>query len=448
MESLDKYLQRKSQEIGLLNACLNPRVPLQNPACPADVIKQKFQIASALKTEYAPEDWALTETAWAHHGSMRAGPFEFSYDYRRADLEVRGPSFYAFANPILNNTIYASSGMSAISALLLGSKTIVHLAEILILPGSYGETIEFIESYCPHLRVVHLDRPPTELVRLADCPRILLLDSCATAAAFESALRLTSTIDHVVFDTTCFSSGSGRIGRVLRWAHRCEFPIVLVCSHTKLDSLGLEYGRLGSAVFINANAPVVDRNREFLNALSNEVRKAVRLFGGAPLPAHFPPHVGSEMYRALTDRRIASIVRNSRRASRYFMDVLGATAHSYFAHALYITLEPNKLVDEDQAKTLAADLSNDLNKKGLLVRHAGSFGFDFGATEWFHDSITDRYLVRVAIPDMPTALWDEIALAIAQWWSRRERRSSQTRFCETLFGKATPDLRTISNARN
>jgi hypothetical protein len=121
METLDKYLQRKNQEIGLLNACLNTRLPLQNPACPADVIKQKFQIASALKAEHALEDWALTETAWAHHGSMRAGPFEFSYDYQRADLEVRGPSFYAFANPILNNTIYASSGMSAISALLLGS---------------------------------------------------------------------------------------------------------------------------------------------------------------------------------------------------------------------------------------------------------------------------------------------------------------------------------------
>jgi hypothetical protein len=30
---------------------------------------------------------------------MRAGPFEFSYDYQRADLEVRGSSFYAFARP-------------------------------------------------------------------------------------------------------------------------------------------------------------------------------------------------------------------------------------------------------------------------------------------------------------------------------------------------------------
>jgi hypothetical protein len=87
METLDKYLQRKKQEIGLLNACLNTRLSLQNPTCPVDAIKQKFQIASALKAEYALEDWALTGTAWALHGRMRAGPFEFCSATRPALLQ-------------------------------------------------------------------------------------------------------------------------------------------------------------------------------------------------------------------------------------------------------------------------------------------------------------------------------------------------------------------------
>jgi hypothetical protein len=428
METLQTYLQRKTQEIDLLNACLTTSLKLLAPGSPADAIKQKFRIAAAMKAEYATEDWALTETAWAHHGRMKAGPFEFSYDYQRADLEVRGPSFYAFAEPARNDAIYTSSGMSAISALLLGARTVMPSAEILVMPGSYGETIEFIESYCRHLRPVHLTLPASQLMRLAGgCPRILLLDSCATAEAFEGVLRLAPKLDLAIFDTSCFSSGSRRIARVLRWARRCGFPVVLVRSHTKLDSLGLEYGRLGSAVFVDAKSPVVDRNRDLLNALSGEMRKAVRLLGGAALPAHFPPYVGSRLYRALTDRRIAAMLRNSRRTSRYFADRLGPASHAHFAHALYLTLEPDKAVDEDGARKLAEELSRDLGASGLLLRHAGSFGFDFGATEWFHDSITDRYLVRIAVPDLPTALWNEVAEAIAQWWSRRERRSSRNR---------------------
>ena len=236
METLKQYLRRKNQELGLLNACLNSPLSLQRSISPVDVIRKKFRLASALKAEYAFEDWALTETAWAHSGRMRAGPFEFSYDYQRADLEVRGPSFYAFADPTLHDTVYTSSGMSAISALLFASKAIAPSADILTLPGSYGETLEFIDSYAHHLRASQLNDPAKDLTRSTAPSRILLLDCSAVHIHFEQTLRLTPTLDLVIFDTTSFSSGSKRIGRVLRWACRCEFPIVLVRSHTKLDS--------------------------------------------------------------------------------------------------------------------------------------------------------------------------------------------------------------------
>jgi hypothetical protein len=90
----------------------------------------------------------------------------------------------------------------------------------------------------------------------------------------------------------------------------------------------------------------------------------------------------------------------------------------HFAHGLYLTLVPKRALDENQARQLAEELSTDLASTGLPIRHAGSFGFDFAATEWFHDSSGDRYLVRIAVPDLPTLLWDEIAKAIADWWAR------------------------------
>jgi hypothetical protein len=64
---------------------------------------------------------ALTETDWAHSGQPHSGPFEFKYDYQRADLEVRGPSFYSMENGADGRVVYAASGMAAISALLMAS---------------------------------------------------------------------------------------------------------------------------------------------------------------------------------------------------------------------------------------------------------------------------------------------------------------------------------------
>ena len=77
---------------------------------------------------------------------------------------MRGPSFYQFDNSAApNETIYTSSGMAAISALLLASVRLMSEADILVLPGSYGETLELIESYARQLRLVRLKRSPGSL---------------------------------------------------------------------------------------------------------------------------------------------------------------------------------------------------------------------------------------------------------------------------------------------
>ena len=114
METLEAYLARKHEELKLLNGFLGAPLALRYPASVVEVIEQKFHIAAALKAEHALHDWARTETAWTHRGRLRSGPFEFSYDYQRADLEVRGPSFYQFDHSAANETIYTSSGMAAI----------------------------------------------------------------------------------------------------------------------------------------------------------------------------------------------------------------------------------------------------------------------------------------------------------------------------------------------
>ncbi|WIW49642.1 hypothetical protein ML401_16660 [Bradyrhizobium sp. 62B] len=421
METIQAYLERKHEELRLLNGCLRHRLDLARPRSVDDVVTSKFQLTAALRAEHELHEWKATETAWSHTAAPASGPFEFTYDYQRADLTVRGPSFYELDCGSASTAIYTASGMAAISAVLLASAQIVAKADILVLPGSYGETQELIRGLVPHLRLRALDLPLRDALAPADSPRILLLDSCSVAGALEAVLRCDgSGVDLLIFDTTCFAGRSGRIRRVLSWARRYGIPLVLVRSHNKLDSLGAEYGRLGSAVFVQDNERE-PRTKFPWPRLSAETRNAVRLLGGAALPAHFPPFVGSAAYLALTKRRVAAILRNGRHMVRHFAaNIPALAAELHFAHGLYVTLRGSRPLDEPSARQAAEDMSNDLRAEGFPIRHAGSFGFDFAATEWFHDATTDRYSVRVAVSDLPTELWGDLTAAIARWWQARQ----------------------------
>jgi hypothetical protein len=427
VESVQAYLDRKHREFRLINDCLRHPLPLTCPRSVSEVIRHKFQLTAALKAEHALHDWNVTETAWAHPGQRRIGPFEFSYDYQRADLDVRGPSFYELECGAVD-TIYTASGMAAISALLLASARVIGEADIVVLPGAYGETQEFIEGYADRLRMITLNHPlEGGAGPRSASSRIMLLDSSASASAFDTGLRCANAApDLLIFDTTCFSIGSSRILRVLGRARELAIPLVMVRSHTKLDSLGAEYGRLGSVTFVDWEKNVPSGSK--LKEIPAETRNAVRLLGGAALPAHFPPYIGTPLYRELTNKRIAAILRNSRRARRYFATALsGLTAELHFVHGLYVTVHSQQPLDEATARRAAAEMSNDLARAGLPIRHAGSFGFDFAATEWFHNPTTDRYSVRIAVPDLPTAIWDDIAEAIAKWWSMHQRSGVEKR---------------------
>ena len=421
METIEAYFERKHEELRLLNSCLRSPLNLTHPESVTEVVRYKFQLTAALRAEHALRDWTGTETAWSERPHA-AGPFEFKYDYQRADLAVSGPSFYGKEGEFAQETTYTGSGMAAISALLLASAHTKE-ADLLILQGSYGETLEFVEGYARHLRLIPLGQSLEETNGRAYSSRILLLDSCAPGGALEGTLRCSNAaLDLLIFDTTCFSGGSGRIRRVLNWARKWGVPVVMVRSHTKLDSLGAEYGRLGSATFIHweENDPWITGSK--FKDLPAETQNAIRLLGGAALPAHFPPYIGTSNYRALTKKRVAIILRNNRRAVEYFSSALPGLTVEHFAHGLYVKLGTTQFLDEDTARQAAADMSSDLSRAGIPIRHAGSFGFDFAAVEWCQSSATHGYSVRLSVSDLPTRFWDDLIRAVAEWWNA-DRRS-------------------------
>jgi hypothetical protein len=163
-----------------------------------------------------------------------------------------------------------------------------------------------------------------------------------------------------------------------------------------------------------------ERQKSLVQQLSTDTQNAVRLFGCAAVPAHFPPFVGNPLHRSLTNRRIAALLKNGRRTTRHLLkSAPGIAAEFNFAHGLFVTLASTRLEDERAARETVAEMCSDLKRKDLPLRHAGSFGFDFAAAEWARDRLRNRYVVRLAAADLPTPIWDAVVGAVAAWWSER-----------------------------
>src|SRR5258708_8464901 len=97
-----------------------------------------------------------------------------------------------------------------------------------------------------------LKSSPGEIVSRAGRLRILLFDSCTPAAAFEATLHCAKPhLDVVIFDTTCFSSGSGRIRQGLSWALPLEVPLLLIPRLPKLHSFRLDSPPLPSHTLLS-----------------------------------------------------------------------------------------------------------------------------------------------------------------------------------------------------
>jgi hypothetical protein len=441
MESIDAYLARKRREAALINGCLAASLTLDAPESAAGLIDMKFKVAAALRAERSLQSWAITETARPEVQRWHSGAYEFSYGYQRADLQVRGPAIYgairASRTPLRQETLYTGSGMSAIAVVVTAMLRLRRQLEVIAPRGCYGETRELLQSLDGQITILPFRACNRLLSRTPGVTRVLLLDS-SVAARFEDYRRSsTAGVDLVIFDTTCFWQGSSRIAVAVDWALRSGIPMVLVRSHAKLDSLGIEYGRLGSVVILSH--PQDDAQR-WMKALFRATEDSVRLYGVAAIPAHFPPFTGTDEYHRESRARTAAIIRNTRRMARELTSRLERRQSvRQFQHGLYFVLVPGGELQLEDVKGAAAALSGSLGRQGLPVKHAGSFGFDFVAAEWFFDAILRRNVVRVTGADLPRPLIDRIIDAIADWWWQHTMSSVHRRAGRVVAAReATP----------
>lgn len=420
METLDAWLARKREELTLLAGGLDPSPDVPLPAGVEAAIEAKFRLAAMLKARHVRTNWATTETHW-HGDPLHCDPFAINYNYQRFDQTVTGPPVYdsvtARAGQAFVWTTYTSCGMSAITALALSLSRTTDATNIHVGAGAYFETLAIVQAYFANLRLLSDGAAVEPLPPLADAANALLIDSFAPRDWFVAdAARAAGPIDLAIFDTTCFALSSGRIAAVLAWAFAEGVPLVMVRSHIKIDMLGSEYGRLGSAVFVLPRTVRRIGAIKLFQRLALGMRDAVRLTGAAALPLSLPPFLAAPSERRITRRRHARALANMRALIGALTRAgIDPDAFERYQHGLFCTIAPGPGTDRETARRLLMDLVARLQKAKVPARRAGSFGFDFIAVDEFCDVWRDREAVRLSIADLPGEMVGTLADCVIDW---------------------------------
>lgn len=432
MENLDTYLRRKSRELALIESFIPHAVSGPSPRGVDEVIERKFRAAATLKAAQVRRAWQLTETHWAERPCFHIGSFAVTYNYQRADLAIRGPGIYTAVqgNREIVWSTYTSCGMVAIASVVAAYGEVFPGGSLLLSPHGYPETRELIGLYGRRFGLTPRFRErnwqPSRVNRRAGYA--LFIDSGTESFGEFLSPAAFANADLVLFDTTCFVASSGHIRVILQAADNAGIPVVLLRSHTKLDSLGIEYGRLGSIVIVVPQTASA-RRRRMAQSLAAAAGTAQRLLGGAALPTHLPPFAADAEWDVLSRARIARIIYNNRRIAR----ILAARAYAdvearLYHHGLFFILTFQAHSDETEAPRMASSLAQYLHTARLPVRHAGSFGFDFAVADAYPAIESGRIALRVGLADFPTELVDAIAHGIDAWigsqLSIRARRST------------------------
>ncbi|MBY0227461.1 MAG: hypothetical protein K2Q28_16805 [Hyphomicrobium sp.] len=388
------YMQRKIDELALIEERLaHPPPPPQINHLGA-LLNRKFKSAALCRAELAAAQWSQTETRWKS-GPCGSGAFLFDYEYQRADLAVVGPPAYSIRGleKQLLATQYTTSGMAALAASLLAVQRLWPGCSFEARADGYPETRELIE-------LLGVDQHDGSA-------RVGIVDSTVdTPLAARTRLKDAAV---AIFDTSCFAASSSRIRAITTIARDLDVPLILIRSHTKLDCLGLDYGRLGSVVVTKSRAaggPELELNRL--------ITDFIRLTGAAALPLHFPPFASGEIYRSLSRARSTWTIRCTRLIDLHLRRFVELDVRS-FSHGLYIVFYPSFYARKEEASEAAAGLVARLMDDDIPARHAGSFGFDFFGCDWFEDPESGRIGLRLSVGDLPLCLIERAIGTIEQW---------------------------------
>lgn len=404
-EGLAAWWARKRAELDYLATFAADPPPLLPVEPPGDPVARLLDAARAMRRALrltATERIAgLFETAqevpWEPAHEVAGA--HISYHYQRYDLVRTTADWLALihareAPGRAGGGMLMGSGMGAITAVLAAMGRL-GMASISISPWCYFETHLLLDTYVRGIRLTVSDGPA-----LDPTAEVAWLDTSSTRwPAFPTergALRM------LVVDSSCVEAGSDMVDDWLEAGRRLRVPVVLVRSHLKLDTFGVELGRLGSVVVV---AP--DDDPEAIAPLLTAIRQATAWMGLGFELTNLHPWLGEPTFVALSAARTAGIRATSARIADA-IDAARQPGDRYQIirprHGLFMLIRTGiPFFDPDTWKLHEASygLATELAAEGLPVFAGSSFGMDRVSLSQFVDVRDDAHYLRVTGADLP-----------------------------------------------
>lgn len=405
MRTEQDYRQQKMAELQFLRAQVGDCRSLSAPreAFTHWVVKSKYALRTRLLTGNLAGLESLSETNFNNQEELYVGNFQLTSRYQRYDLRamLQNPlsEIYRITQSKFRSSgQFTASGMSAISALLtaLNSSSRRQDIGILIDPRSYFETICTLQKFFP-------DIPLFFSAEQVTTPEVLLwADSiCPTGHGDLGHHPLLSRIRAVVADTTCWELADGKLHGILESMHPLNLPAILVRSHIKLDSLALEFGRLGSVVFLYHNS-LPKGTLSWLGEIAPTTAEACARLGLNFTAQNLLPFHHNEDFHVLNRIRVQAIRENTRHLAAQLKTLLSpsSTTVQSYDHQLFFTIDLGQ-TERTYINNLGERLAAACREQGLFARFAGSFGFDFHAVDAYLDYVSRHILLRISPSDAP-----------------------------------------------
>lgn len=394
MASSSDWQSAKRQELAWIEAVSGVSVEMQtlSPEC---VLTYKESVRKKILGSSFSKWVVFSETnTGLHPGHLKLNGYVFSYRYQRFDMKISGPLVYPNipSSDYYHGTVYVNSGMSAISTVLHAINRVKPDWTLLVGEGCYYESLHVMTNLCERIKVIQYDDVDRESVE----NHILYVDSYSQEPfSFNSADM--NTIRLVVVDTTCWSADSINDESFFSIYSELKCPLLLVRSHVKLDSLGMEYGQLGSVTTlcpIDVSTEVLD----FIIELVNVCHDYITVFGILANPLSFGPFFGREC-QSVAESRVIRIRKNNVVLGEHFKKDDNCIVKVY-RHELFLTIKQPSVPDEMLALGYAETITDTLEKI-LPTRIASSFGFDYMTIFSFLDDESGLWGLRVCAGDVP-----------------------------------------------